>query len=124
MLKPIPSFPFLVKISQFKLLVMTEKNIFVYKLSCCKIFHILVYFLCKNCNPPKKSHPLFPSNPPLKIEILSSPPFFENLVVGSTSPAERNGGGGGGGAAHIMSIQVKQWKNFSAGIKWFLKYRK
>ena len=31
--------------------------------------------------PPEKSHPLFPSNPSLKIEILSSPP--ENLVGGS-----------------------------------------
>ena len=33
------------------------------------------YFLCKNCNTPEKSHPLFPSNPTLKIGILSRPPF-------------------------------------------------
>ena len=35
---------------------------------------------------PEKSHPLVPSNPPLKIEVLSSPPLFQNLVRGSTNP--------------------------------------
>ena len=39
---------------------------------------------------PKKGHPI------LKIEILSSPLLFENLVVGSIPPAE-------GGEAQIMS---------------------
>ena len=98
---------FLVKISQCIFLVMTEKNIFVYKL-----FQILVYFLCKNCKthhppypsappppphthtsspppqplPPEKGRPLFPSNPPLKIEILSSP-LFENPIRGSKHPS-------------------------------------
>ena len=44
----------------------------------------------------KKVTPLFLSNPPLKVEVLSSPTLFENLVGGSTpppSPAERRGGG-------------------------------
>ena len=63
---------------------------------CSWIFHILVYLLCKNCNPsPPKSHFLFSSNPLLKIEILSSPPPpFLNLVGGSPPlpPAERVGG--------------------------------
>ena len=54
------------------------------------MFQILVYLLSKNCNPPEKSHPLFPSNPPLKSEVLSSPPLFENLVGGST-PSSRKG---------------------------------
>ena len=37
--------------------------------------------------PREKNHPLFPSNPPLKIEILSTLPLlFENLVGGSTPP--------------------------------------
>ena len=41
-------------------------------------FQILVYFLSKNWNPPlKKVTLLFPSNPPLKIEVLSSPPFWK-----------------------------------------------
>ena len=29
--------------------------------------------------PHEKSHPLFPSNPPLKVEVLSSP-LFENKI--------------------------------------------
>ena len=51
------------------------------------------WFFCKNCNPPGKSYPLFSSNPPLKVEVLSSPPF-ENLVGGPTplSPEEGRGG--------------------------------
>ena len=36
--------------------------------------------------PPQKSHTHFPSNPPLKAEVLSSPPLSENLVGGSTPP--------------------------------------
>ena len=45
---------FLVKISLFKFLVMTEKNVFIYKCKCHEIFQIFVYFLCKNWNPLKK----------------------------------------------------------------------
>ena len=41
----------LAKISQFKFLVITRKNIYI-----CKF---LVYFLCKNCNPLKKVTPFF-----------------------------------------------------------------
>ena len=50
--------------------------------------------MSKNCNPtPEKSHPLFPSNPSLKTEFLSSPPpHFENLVGGSTPPPPPKGG--------------------------------
>ena len=42
--------------------------------------------------PPQKSHPLFPSNLPLKLKVLSSPPLFENLVGGSTPPCRKGGG--------------------------------
>ena len=55
--------------------VMIEKNIFVYKHFSSLNISDFVFFLCKNCNPLEKSHPLFPSNIPLKIEILLSPPF-------------------------------------------------
>ena len=60
------------------------------------MFQILIYFLCENCNPPSPPPPpLEKSNPPLKVEVLPSPPpFFENLVGGSTtslSQAERGG---------------------------------
>ena len=46
--------------------------------------------MCENCNPPpptsEKGHLFFLSNPSLKVEVLSSPPLFENLVGGSTPP--------------------------------------
>ena len=57
--------------------VMIEKNIFVYKHFSSLNISDFVFFLCKNCNPLEKSHPLFPSNIPLKIEILSSPAFLK-----------------------------------------------
>ena len=55
---------------------------------------MLVYLMLKNCNPhpPEKVNLLFPSNPPLKTEVLSSPPLFENLVGGSTPPPSKKGG--------------------------------
>ena len=40
--------------------------------------------------------PLFSSYPPLKVEVLSSPSLFENLVGGSTPPPPQQKGGGGG----------------------------
>ena len=54
---------FLDKISQFELLVITEKNIFAYKLFLSLNISDFNLFLCKNCTPLKKSHPFFPSNP-------------------------------------------------------------
>ena len=94
---PSPSIPsfllritkFLIKLFQFELLVMTEKNIFTYKL----------YFLCENCNPPWKRLPALSEQLPSKRwgPVKATP--FENLVGGSTSPplppppiAERGGG--------------------------------
>ena len=43
---------FLVKISQFEFLVMTEKNIFAYKLFLSLNISDFNLFLCENCNPP------------------------------------------------------------------------
>ena len=63
---------------------MTEKNFYKLFLSLDK--SDFSFFLCKNCNPPEKGHPLFPNNPPLKLEVLSTNPLFENLVVGLTTP--------------------------------------
>ena len=31
----------------------------------------------KIATPPEKGYPLFSSNPPLKVEVLSSPPFWK-----------------------------------------------
>ena len=43
--------------------------------------------------PPKKSCHLFPSNPPLKIEILSSPPFRNfGRWLNPPSPSRKGGG--------------------------------
>ena len=54
------------------------------------MFQILVYFLCKNCNTPpsKRSPPLFPTNPPLKIKVLPSSPFGRRFTPQTT---ERDG---------------------------------
>ena len=56
---------------------MREKKIFVYKLFLSLNIKDFSLSLCENCNPPEKGHPLFPSNHPLKIEILSSSPFWK-----------------------------------------------
>ena len=36
--------------------------------------------------PPQKSHTVFPSNPPLKAEVLSSPPFLKIWLGARTPP--------------------------------------
>ena len=52
---------FLGKISQFEFLVMTEKNIFAYKLFLSLNISDFNLFLCENCNPLKKVTPSFPA---------------------------------------------------------------
>ena len=72
---------------------MTEENIFAYKLLSLNISDFNFSF-CENCNPLplKKVTDLFPSNPPLKVEVLSSPSFFKIwLEVQPHPPAEREG---------------------------------
>ena len=75
---------------------MTEKNIFVYKLflslnnSNFSLFFFL--FLVKLQSPLKKVTPSFPATPSQKLRSCQvPPPLFENLVGGSTPPAERRG---------------------------------
>ena len=45
--------------------------------------------------PWKKVTPLFPSNPPLKVEVLSSPPFLKTWLEDQTpsSPLQKGGRG-------------------------------
>ena len=50
------------------------------------MFQILVCFLCKDCKLPCKRSPPLSQLTPLKIEVLSSPSLFENLVGVSTRP--------------------------------------
>ena len=71
---------------------MTKKNIFTYKL----FFSLnisdfnYVAIALPPSSPPEKSRPPLFQQPPLKVEVLSSPsPFFKNLVGCSTPPAER-----------------------------------
>ena len=61
------------------------------------MFQILVCFLCKDCKLPCKRSPPLSQLTPLKIEVLSSPSLFENLVGVSapppppTSPSRKGG---------------------------------
>ena len=50
------------------------------------MFQILVCFLCKDCKLPCKRSPPLSQLTPLKIEVLSSPSLFENLVGVSAPP--------------------------------------
>ena len=91
---------FLVKISQFEFLVMTEQNIFLYKLFfLIKYFRFQFIFYVNIAPPLKKSPPFFPATPS-KVEVLSSPPPFLQfwLEVQPCPPAER-----GGGMQHTMN---------------------
>ena len=70
---------FLVKMSQFGFLVMTEKNIFVYRLFLSLNISDFSSFLCKNCNPhPGKSHPTLSQQPPSKNWSPVNSPLFQN----------------------------------------------
>ena len=51
------------------------------------MFQILVCFLCKDCKLPCKRSPPLSQLTPLKIEVLSSPSLFENLVGVSAPPS-------------------------------------
>ena len=77
---------FFAKISQFEFLVMTEKNIFAYKLFLSLNISDFNLFLCENCNPPEKSHSLSLRNPPLKVEVLSSHPFLKIWLMVQPPP--------------------------------------
>ena len=86
---------------------MTEQRIFVYKLfSLLSITDFSLFFIEK-----LQSHPLFLGNPPLKTEVLSCPPLFEDLVGGSTHLQQKRGEG-----AHYVNIVS------SNGIRKLIKY--
>ena len=58
----------------------------------------------------KKVTPLFPINPSLKVDVLSSPPLFENLVGGSTPLPLQKGGGGANYVKHGLNSVSKLGK--------------
>ena len=63
---------FLVKISQFEFLVMTEKNIFGFKLFLTLNISDFNLLFIWNLQAPH----LYPGNPPLTVEVLSCAPHF------------------------------------------------
>ena len=81
------------KILQFKFLVMTDKNIFVYKLFLSWIISdFIVYFLCKNCNPLwKKSPPPFPQPTRWKLRSCEAHLFWKFGRRLKSPSAERGG---------------------------------
>ena len=76
------------KISQFEFLVMTVKIIFADQLFLSlNISDFNLLFMWKLQHPMKKvTPPLFPSNPSLKVEVLSSPPFLKIWLEAQTPP--------------------------------------
>ena len=62
---------------------------------------MLVDLLGKNCNPSpplKKVNPLFPTNPLIKIKVLSSPPFLKIWLEVQPPPPQK------GGKVHTMMV--------------------
>ena len=108
----------MVNFSIFKFLVMTEKNVFV-----CKIFQILVYFWCKNCNHSwKKSSPppRLSQQTPSKNWDSVKLPFLKIWSEAQPSPrrkkSEQKGGMWGWeevGEGRVHTIEVVGFNNFS-----------
>ena len=68
---------FLVKIPYFELLVMTEKKFRLPTFFLIKYFKSQSIFYVKIATTSLQRSPLFPTNPPLKVKVLSSPPFLK-----------------------------------------------
>ena len=64
------------KISQFEFLIMTEKNIFAYKFFLSLNISDFIFYV-KIATPHERNHPSLSQQPPLKVKVLSSPPFWK-----------------------------------------------
>ena len=84
---------FVVKISQFEFSVMTEQSILLDKLFLSLNTSDFRCFIKKLHPPLKNVTPFFPSNPPLKPEVLSStpPPPFWKFGKSFNHPPSRRG---------------------------------
>ena len=81
----------MVKISPFKFLVMTERNIFVYEhFLSLNISDFRLFFLLKPEPPWKRSQPSFPAAPSKNWDHVIPRQLFENLI-GDSTPTERGG---------------------------------
>ena len=71
---------------------MTEKYVFVYKLFLSlNISDFSLFFYVKTATSLKKIHPLFPSNPPPKIGILTCHPPFLKIWMEAQPPSRKEG---------------------------------
>ena len=82
---------------------------------------VLNCFSCKICNPPlKKLTPLFPYNPPLKIEILSRLPFWKiGLRLNPTPPPPPKQKGEGVAHCHIYHVMITVTGGFSKNLSFY-----
>ena len=107
---------------------MTEKNIFAYKLVLSLNISDFNFFMWKlDPPPPEKSEPLFPSNPPLKAEALSSSPPIGKFGWGFTPPPPQHKGGGAHYGYDIKNCaQTGLWsiENKGIGTEWIKANRK
>ena len=103
--------------SQFEFLVMTEKNVFAYKLFfSLNILDFNLFFTWKLHTPlpspsSEKSHPSLPQQLPLKVEVLSNPTFLKIWLEVQPSPAERGWGvhydiSGKGGEPYMAGLEI------------------
>ena len=77
---------------------MTDKNIFLYNFILS--LKISDFSYVTTATLPEKGYISLYHQPPLKSEILSSPPLLK--IRKKAQPHSRNEGGGGGGVGHIM----------------------
>ena len=94
---------------------MTEKHFCLSTFFVIKYFRFYCIFYVKTAKPLNKVSPLFLSNLPLKIEVLSSlPPFWKfGRRVKTPSPSHPSSGRGGEGgvcALCLICSYVRVWK--------------
>ena len=109
------------KIYHFEFLVMTEKNIFAYKLLLSlNMSDSDLFFMWKlQPPPPEKSHLIFPSNPPLKVEVLSNPPPFLKIWLETQPPLQKGGRGGG---VHTKRLQMTDRNLFFVSVGFITQF--
>ena len=118
---------FLVKISQFEFLVMTQQRILVYKLFLSlNIPNFSLFFVIKLQPTPEKSHHLLSQQPPLKTEVLSSHPPFWKCDRRFIPPSRKGGGGahyGGcfkkGSALSLIFILTVPFQHYLSLKRWW-----
>ena len=91
---------------QFEFLVMTEKNLLAYKFFVIKYIRLQFFFYVKIKPPPPLSQ-----EPPLKVEVLLSPPPHLKIWLEVQPPSPSAEKGKGGKTVHTMQLYF-QMRNF------------